>query len=136
MTNLCWVSSSPPNLILFKISDTMREKGEVQKMNSRLVDSLVNLIESLDSEDYTLLLQKLTERTIQKHPNICQGYARIRNTRIPVWTLVSFRQQGANEQEILENYPSLTLNDLTAAWFYYQQNSAEIDQIINEEIYV
>jgi len=48
--------------------------------------------------------------------------------------LVSFRQQGANEQEILENYPSLTLNDLTAAWFYYQQNSAEIDQIINEEI--
>ncbi|WP_232225114.1 DUF433 domain-containing protein [Dactylococcopsis salina] len=68
-------------------------------MNSRLVDSLVNLIESLDSEDYTLLLQKLTERTIQKHPNICQGYARIRNTRIPVWTLVSFRQQGANEQE-------------------------------------
>ena len=105
-------------------------------MNSRLVDSLVNLIESLDSEDYTLLLQKLTERTIQKHPDVCRGYARIRNTRIPVWTLVSFRQQGANEQEILENYPSLTLNDLTAAWFYYQHNSAEIDRIIDEEVNV
>ncbi|MFP4134885.1 MAG: DUF433 domain-containing protein [Halothece sp.] len=102
-------------------------------MNSRLVDSLVNLIESLDSEEYTLLQQKLTERIIQKHPEICRGYPRIRNTRIPIWTLVSFRQQGANEQEILENYPNLTLNDLTAAWAYYQNHQAEIDQIINEE---
>jgi len=105
-------------------------------MNSRLVNSLIDLIESLDREDYTLLQQKLSERTIQKTPEVCSGYARIRNTRIPVWTLVSFRQQGADEQEILENYPSLTPNDLTAAWLYYQQHSAEIDQIIHEENHV
>lgn len=102
-------------------------------MNYRLVNSLINLIESLDNEDYTLLQQRLMERTIKKDSNICRGYARIRNTRIPVWTLVSFRQQGANEQEILDNYPSLTLTDLTAAWFYYQRYPAEIDQIINQE---
>ncbi len=105
-------------------------------MNIRLVDSLINLIESLDSEEYTLLQQKLNQRTIQKSPKICSGYARIRNTRIPVWTLVSFHKQGADEQEILENYPSLTPNDLIAAWLYYQQNPVEIDQIIDKENYV
>ena len=102
-------------------------------MNSRLVDSLIELIESLDREEYILLQQRLSERIIQKHPDICSGYARIRNTRIPVWSLVSFHQQGANEQELLENYPDLTPNDLTAAWLYYQKNAAEIDQIINQE---
>ncbi|MDR9403636.1 MAG: DUF433 domain-containing protein [Halothece sp. Uz-M2-17] len=102
-------------------------------MNSRLVDSLIDLIESLDREEYILLQQRLSERIIQKHPDICSGYARIRNTRIPVWSLVSFYQQGANEKELLENYPDLTPNDLTAAWLYYQKNPAEIDQIINQE---
>jgi len=50
-------------------------------MNSRLVDSLIDLIESLDREEYILLQQRLSERIIQKHPDICSGYARIRNTR-------------------------------------------------------
>lgn len=68
---------------------------------------------------------------IQKTPGVCSGYARIRNTRIAVWTLVSLRQQGATEQELLNNYPSLTLNDLTAVWGYYYNEKTEIDNIIN-----
>lgn len=102
-------------------------------MNKQLVDSLVNLIESLSVEEYHLLQEQLNQRTIQKDPAICSGYARIRNTRIPIWTLVSFRQQGASDQEILKNYPNLTPNDLTATWLYYQQNQGEIDTIINKE---
>ncbi|MGL6340872.1 MAG: DUF433 domain-containing protein [Waterburya sp.] len=54
----------------------------------------------------------------------------IRNTRIPVWTLVSFRQQGATEQELLRKYPSLSLEDLTAVWGYYYNHRSEIDRII------
>ncbi|MEM9266804.1 MAG: DUF433 domain-containing protein [Cyanobacteria bacterium P01_F01_bin.13] len=42
-------------------------------------------------EENKLLLNKLHARTIQKRPGVCGGYARIRNTRIPVWTLVSFQ---------------------------------------------
>ena len=38
-------------------------------MNSRLIDSLIDLIESLDREEYILLQQRMNERTIQKHPN-------------------------------------------------------------------
>jgi uncharacterized protein (DUF433 family) len=69
---------------------------------------------------------------IQKIPGVCGGHACIRNTRIPVWTLVSLRQQGATEQELLGNYPSLTLDDLTAVWGYYYNHKLEIDRTIFE----
>ena len=68
--------------------------------------------------------------SLQKRSGVCGGHARIRNTRIPVWTLVSLRQQGATEQELLHNYPNLTSDDLTAVWGYYFQNKSEIDSII------
>ena len=69
---------------------------------------------------------------IQKTPGICGGHACVYNTRIPVWTLVSLRQQGATEQELLDNYPGLTLEDLTAVWGYYYNHKSEIDQTIIE----
>ncbi len=69
-------------------------------------------------------------RLIQKTVGVCGGNARIRDTRIPVWTLVSFRQQGAAEEELLSNYPLLNQQDLAAAWSYYEQNLQEIDQLI------
>jgi type III restriction enzyme len=71
--------------------------------------------------------------TIQKRPDICGGQARIRQTRIPVWTLVSFRQQGASDEELLRNYPGLNSQDLAAAWSYYSENSAEIESIIAQD---
>jgi uncharacterized protein (DUF433 family) len=69
-------------------------------------------------------------KIIQKIPGVSGGHACIRNTRIPVWTLVSLRQQGATEQELLSNYPGLTLDDLTAVWGYYYNHQSEIDHII------
>ena len=72
----------------------------------------------------------LQDKIVQKTPGICGGHARIRNTRIPVWTLVSLRQQGATEQELLRNYPSLTSDDLTAVWEYYYNHKSEIERII------
>jgi uncharacterized protein (DUF433 family) len=99
-------------------------------MNTQLVDSLIQVIESLSPEESTLLLTKLQVRAIQKTPGICGGDARVRNTRIPVWTLVSFRQQGADSAELLRNYPGLTPADLNAAWAYYSHHSDEIDQAI------
>ena len=72
----------------------------------------------------------LKESVIQSTPEVCFGKPRIRNTRIPVWLLVSFRNQGASNQELLRNYPSLTLNDLQAAWDYYSNHKNEIAQEI------
>lgn len=75
-------------------------------------------------------IQHSQEKLIRKTPGVCGGNARIRETRIPVWTLVSFRQQGASEQELLRNYPALSREDLAAAWSYYEQYPQEIDQLI------
>jgi uncharacterized protein (DUF433 family) len=61
---------------------------------------------------------------------ICGGNARIRNTRIPVWTLVSLHNLGASDQDLLDNYPGLTKKDLNKAWQYYANNKQEIDNAI------
>jgi type III restriction enzyme len=68
--------------------------------------------------------------TIQKTPGVCGGNARIRNTRIPVWTIISFSKQGAPDDEILRNYPGLTPEDLKVASLYYEQHQNEIDRVI------
>ena len=100
-------------------------------MNTKLVDSLIEVIDALTPEESALLQERLQNRAIRQTAGVCGGNARIRNTRIPVWTLVSFRQQGANEEELLRNYPALTGEDLTAAWSYYNRHQEEIDRTIS-----
>ena len=58
------------------------------------------------------------------------GDACIRQTRIPVWLLVSLRQQGATEAYLLEDYPTLTAADLVNAWLYGDTHSDEIEAAI------
>jgi len=70
------------------------------------------------------------EAFIQHTPDVCGGNACIRETRIPVWTLVSLRSQGATDEELLKDYPSLTRMDLEAALDYYQEHKNEINQAI------
>ncbi len=71
-----------------------------------------------------------SDKVIQRTPGICGGQACIRNTRIPVWTIVSLLQQGATEQELLRNYPSITRDDLISVKEYYYSHQSEIEQII------
>ena len=71
--------------------------------------------------------------TIQKTDGVCGGQARIRNTRIPVWTLVAYRKEGASDLELLQNYPGLDSSDLMAAWEYYVRNTSEIDALISAD---
>jgi uncharacterized protein (DUF433 family) len=67
---------------------------------------------------------------ISKTPNVCGGSACVRTTRIPVWSLVEWRAQGLLDQRLLEMYPSLTREDLLAAWDYYRAHRDEIDEDI------
>jgi hypothetical protein len=55
-------------------------------MNTQLVNSLVQIIESLTPEERTLLFERLSSKSIQVTAGVCGGQPRIRNTRIPVWT--------------------------------------------------
>ena len=99
-------------------------------MNIQLVDSLIQVIESLTPEESLLFQEKLSAKAIQSTPGVCGGNARIRNTRIPVWTLVSLHQQGADDAELLWNYSGLSGFDLDNAWRYYDRHREQIDRII------
>jgi uncharacterized protein (DUF433 family) len=83
---------------------------------------------TLSPEEKTEIIQLLDG--INKTPKVVGGAARIRNTRIPVWSLVQSHQMGASDLEILEAYPELTQTDLINAWFYAETFTAEIEQAI------
>lgn len=62
----------------------------------------------------------------------CGGRACIRNSRITVWGLVNSRRLGATDEQILENVVGVTPEDLQAAWDYYHEFPAEIDEDIRD----
>jgi uncharacterized protein (DUF433 family) len=70
---------------------------------------------------------------IEKTPGVMGGDACIRQTRVPVWLLVSLRQQGATEALLLEDYPDLTAADLTNAWLYASTHQAEIEAALQRQ---
>jgi uncharacterized protein (DUF433 family) len=70
------------------------------------------------------------KRGITKTPNVCGGNACIENTRIPVWSLVKYRQLGANDAKILEAFPHLSAADIVNAWAYAEAYPKEMEQAI------
>ena len=73
---------------------------------------------------------------IQKTPDVCGGDACVRNTRIPVWSLVVARRLGVSDEDLRHHFViPLTPADIQAAWAYYKQHPLEIDLHIrqNEE---
>ena len=75
---------------------------------------------------------KTASSWVQKTPGVCGGRACIRNRRITVWGLVNSRRLGAADNQILENIVRLTPDDLQAAWAYYAEHSAEIEDEIRD----
>jgi type III restriction enzyme len=69
---------------------------------------------------------------VEKSPEVCGGDARIRKTRITVWSLIERRNLGLSDAEILRDLPDLKQGDLDAAWSYYEQHREEINQAIRE----
>lgn len=70
---------------------------------------------------------------IEKTPGVMGGDACIRQTRIPVWLLVSLRQQGASEADLLADYQTLTAADLVNAWLYTEAYPKEIEAAIAQQ---
>ena len=69
---------------------------------------------------------------IKKTPGVCGGDACVTGTRIPVWVLERSRQLGISDQEILEDYPSISWRQLLAAWQYAEDHRREIEGQIRE----
>jgi uncharacterized protein (DUF433 family) len=68
---------------------------------------------------------------IEKTPGVNGGDACIAGTRIPVWGLEEMRRGGATENELLEDFPSLTRERLRQAWAYVKANPDEIEAALS-----
>lgn len=99
---------------------------------------LTALISELSSIKKAQLLYRISQDLgdtfpgIEKNVNVCGGSACVIRTRIPVWTLVSFKKLGMNDFTLLNAYPSLRQQDLNNAWAYYKAKKQEIDNDIQE----
>lgn len=60
---------------------------------------------------------RLLER-ISVDPQICHGKPCIKGTRIPVFVILDALAAGMTHQEIIEEYPPVTEEDIQAALFY------------------
>jgi uncharacterized protein (DUF433 family) len=69
---------------------------------------------------------------VEKTPEVAGGDACIVRTRIPVWTLVSYRRQGLTDEELLASFPTLRKPDLESAWIYARVFPGEIEAAIRE----
>jgi uncharacterized protein (DUF433 family) len=101
-----------------------------QAIDYQRITSLITAIEALPQAEQSLLQTMLRDRSIEATPGVCGGHPRLRGTRIPVWILVSLRQQGADETELLRNFPTLTAEHLQQAWSYYDRHPVAIEQAI------
>lgn len=99
-------------------------------MNAKLVESLAEAVNALSSDDYLLFQSTLIDKAVQKTAGVCGGHARVRNTRIAVWTLISLAEQGMDDDALVKDFLGLTHFDLLAARLYYRANRQEIDSLI------
>lgn len=99
---------------------------------TELKSQLLSLTPAEKAEVIQLLSQSLanTWQGINKTPGVMGGDACVRETRIPVWLLVSYQRSGLSEAKILDNYPSLSAVDLANAWSYAQTYANEIEAAI------
>lgn len=64
---------------------------------------------------------------IETTPEVMGGVPCITRTRIPVWLLEQARRLGTSEADLLRDYPSLTVQDLTNAWNFVRSHRTEVD---------
>ena len=100
-----------------------------------LQPQLLSLTPEEKSQAIQILVQSLsnTWQGIEKNLRVMGGDACIRQTRIPVWLLISLQSQGASEADILEDYPTLSATDLANAWRYTEPHPDEREAALHRQ---
>jgi uncharacterized protein (DUF433 family) len=102
------------------------------------LDNVRRLLSEMTPAEKAQLLQWIAQDLgnafpgIERRPGVQGGAACIIRTRIPVWSLVQFRNMGTTDADLLRSYPTLTAQDLANAWAYYDAHRVEIEQEIAE----
>jgi uncharacterized protein (DUF433 family) len=78
-------------------------------------------------------MDPIIAKHIERTPGICGGRPRIAGTRIRVQDIVIWHERlGYSPDEIVSQYPQLTLADVYAALAYYHDHWDEIERNIQE----
>lgn len=67
---------------------------------------------------------------IESRADVMGGVPCITRTRIPVWLLEQSRRLGTSEADLLNDYATLTVQDLANAWNIVRSHRAEIESEI------
>ncbi|MBW4632392.1 MAG: DUF433 domain-containing protein [Iphinoe sp. HA4291-MV1] len=79
-------------------------------------------------------MESVISEHIEITPGICGGKPRIAGHRIKVQDIVIWHERlGLSPDEIVSQYPSITLADVYAALAYYHDHLEEIRQEIRED---
>ncbi len=79
-------------------------------------------------------MEDVLKQHIEITPGTCGGKPRIAGHRIRVQDIVTWYEKlGMSADEIVYNYPTLTLADVYAALAYYFDHREEIERDIQEE---
>ena len=73
------------------------------------------------------------KRHIEVTPGLCGGRARIAGHRIRVQDIVLWTEQGQSPDQIVADFPQLSLADVYAALAYYHAHREEIDRQVRED---
>ncbi|NKE69629.1 DUF433 domain-containing protein [Candidatus Manganitrophus noduliformans] len=80
-------------------------------------------------------MSRITHPHITGDPAICGGSAIIAGTRFPVRSVVIYiLQHGLTPEELVADFPHLTLAQIHDALAYYYDNREEIDRDIAENM--
>jgi uncharacterized protein (DUF433 family) len=102
------------------------------------IQAAINAIPEEDLDDLYNLIRNFaaakdrSDDRIVKTPGVCGGDARIKGTRLSIWGLEEWRRLGWSDAQILDAYPQLKPEDLSAAWDYVVQHHDEIENAIRE----
>ena len=78
-------------------------------------------------EKFRRFMRRVPISGIEENKNVCDGFACIKNTEIPVWKLVRMKKFGLTEDSMLRKYPMISYNDLDNVRKYFRIHKIEID---------
>ena len=74
-----------------------------------------------------MLTDTQIDARIARNPQVLRGKPIIRGTRVPVYLIIDFINNGVTPAQVVEDYPDLTLEDVEAALAFAAQEQARTE---------
>lgn len=84
-------------------------------------------------KEFSVSSSAIANSHIETSPGTCAGKPRIAGHRIRVQDVVLWTEDGQSADEIVANFPQLSLADVYAALAYYHDHREQIDNDIRDD---